>query len=435
VRTDFSDAQLKDPATADAAAAIRACVHCGMCNATCPTYLETGDERDGPRGRIQIMQAMLEKGGAPSDIAVRHVDRCLSCLACRTTCPSNVDYAHLVDKARAHIAENYTRPRDERWFRSFLARVLPYPGRFKLAMRLAPLSKLLGRALPEPFRRTAAMVPQTSPDGEAPAPGIYPAEGTRRMRVAILRGCVQRVLTPEIDRAAIRLLNRLGAEVVVSAGSGCCGALNHHLGHEASARRFARANIGAWWKVHESGGVDRIVVTASGCGSQVRTYDHLLRGDAGYVFRTRKLVPLTRDIVELVEELGYTGRAPERLRVAVQAACSLQHGQKLAGLGERMLIAAGFTLTPVADPHLCCGSAGHYSLLQPEMAAALATRKLTALAEGAPQAIASGNMGCMEHLRREADVPIVHTVELLDWAGGGPKPRRLEAFAMNSPRG
>lgn len=425
MRTDFSDAQLKDPATADAAAAIRSCVHCGMCNATCPTYLVTGDERDGPRGRIQLMQAMLEKGGAPSDTAVRHVDRCLSCLSCSTTCPSGVTYSDLVDKARSHIAANYTRPRDERLFRAFLARVLPYPGRFRLAMRLAPLSKMLGALLPEPFRRTAAMAPETPPDGEAPKPGIYPAEGARKMRVALLRGCVQRVLTPEIDRAAIRLLNRLGAEVVVPAGSGCCGALNHHLGHDGSARRFARANISAWWKAHENGGVDRIVVTASGCGAQVKDYDHLLRGDAGYVFRTRKLVPLTRDIVELVEELGYAGRAPEPMRIAVQAACSLQHGQKLGGLGERMLKGAGFTLTPVAEAHICCGSAGSYSLLQPEMSDTLRTRKLAHLAAGAPDAIASGNMGCMEHLRRDAGVPIVHTVQLLDWAAGGPKPNRL----------
>jgi glycolate oxidase iron-sulfur subunit len=435
VRTDFSEAQLKDPGIADAASAIRACVHCGMCNATCPTYLITGDERDGPRGRIQIMQAMLEKGGTPSDVAVRHVDRCLSCLSCRTTCPSSVDYMRLVDKARAHIAESYTRPRDERWFRSFLARVLPYPGRFKLAMRLAPLSKMLGRALPEIFRRTASMSPATPPDGEAPAPGIYPAEGVRKMRVAMLRGCVQRVLTPEIDRAAIRLLNRLGAEVVVSAGSGCCGALNHHLGFEPSARRFARSNISAWWKVHETGGVDRIVVTASGCGSQVKDYGHLLSRDVGYVFRTRKLVPMVRDIIELVEELGYAGQTPEALRVAVQTACSLQHGQGIKGLGERMLGGAGFTLTPVADAHICCGSAGHYSLLQPEMAGTLRSAKLANLSAGAPQVIASGNMGCMEHLRREAATPIVHTVELLDWASGGPKPKRLETFAMNSPRG
>lgn len=425
MRTAFTPEQLKDAGTADAARAIRACVHCGMCNATCPTYQVTGDERDGPRGRIQIMQQMLEQGGTPSDVAVHHVDRCLSCLACRTTCPSSVDYARLVDRSREHIAQHYVRPRDERWFRAFLARVLPYPGRFRLAMRMAPLSRLLGRFLPEPFRRTAGLAPQTPPDGAEPAPGIYPAEGVRRMRVAMLRGCVQRVLTPEIDRAAIRLLNRLGAEVVVPASSGCCGALNHHLGHEASARRFARANILAWWKVHESGGVDRIVVTASGCGAQVKDYDHLLRADSGFVFRTKKLIPLVRDVTELVEELGYRGQAPEPVVVAYQSACSLQHGQRRAGLGERVLAAAGFTLAPVGESHLCCGSAGHYSLLQSEMSETLRARKIAHLAAGDPAVIASGNMGCMEHLRRATDTPIVHTVELLDWASGGPKPARL----------
>lgn len=425
MQTAFTDEQLKDPATADAAKAIRSCVHCGFCNATCPTYQVTGDERDGPRGRIQIMQQMLEKGGAPDDIAVRHVDRCLSCLSCRTTCPSSVDYQRLVDRARTHIAEHYARPRAERWFRTFLARVLPYPRRFRLAMRLAPMSKMLGGLLPEPFRRTAALAPANPPDGEAPAPGIYPAEGERRMRVAFHRGCVQQVLTPEIDRAAIRLLNRLGAEVIVPSGSGCCGALNHHMGHEGSARRLARANIAAWWKIHETGGVDRIVSTASGCGAQLKDYAHLLRADAGYVFRTRKLAPLVRDIVELVDELGYQGHAPEPLTVAYQSACSLQHGQRRAGSGERMLAAAGFPLAAIAESHLCCGSAGHYSLFQPEMAATLRTRKLGHLEAASPHAIASGNMGCMEHLRREAETPIVHTVELLDWASGGPRPVRL----------
>ncbi len=425
MRTDFTPEQLKDSGTAAAAAAIRSCVHCGMCNATCPTYLVTGDERDGPRGRIQIMQQMLEKGGAPDPVAVRHVDRCLSCLSCRTTCPSSVDYARLVDRAREHIAGHYVRPREERWFRAFLARVLPYPWRFRMAMRFAPLSRLVGRLLPEPFRRTAALAPQTPPDGDAPAPGVYPAEGERRMRVAMLRGCVQRVLTPEIDRAAIRLLNRLGAEVIVSAGSGCCGALNHHLGNEGQARRFARANVAAWWKVHEKGGVDRIVVTASGCGAQVKDYDHLLRADAGYVFRTKRLAPLVRDVTELVEELGYAGRAPEPLTVAYQSACSLQHGQRRSGLGERVLAAAGFPLAPVAESHVCCGSAGHYSLLQTEMSETLRARKAANLEAGGPAVIASGNMGCMEHLRRATATPIVHTVELLDWASGGPRPARL----------
>lgn len=425
MRTAFTPEQLKQSGMADAEKAVRSCVHCGMCNATCPTYQVTGDERDGPRGRIQIMQQMLEQGGTPSDVAVRHVDRCLSCLACRTTCPSSVNYARLVDQAREHIAAHYTRPREERWFRAFLARVLPYPGRFRLATKLAPLSKLVGGLLPEPFRRTASLAPRTPPDGEAPAPGVYPAEGARKMRVAMLRGCVQRVLTPEIDRAAIRLLNRLGAEVVVPASSGCCGALNHHLGHEKSARRFARANIAAWWKVHESGGVDRIVVTASGCGSQVKDYDHLLRADAGYVFRTRKLAPLVRDVTELVEELGYQGQAPAALTVAYQSACSLQHGQRKAGLGERMLAVAGFRLSAVAESHLCCGSAGHYSLLQTEMSETLRARKMGNLQAGRPDVIASGNMGCMEHLRGATQTPIVHTVELLDWAAGGPKPKRL----------
>ena len=428
MRTGFSAEQLADPGLADAASAIRSCVHCGMCNATCPTYQVAADERDGPRGRIQLMQAMLEKGGTPSETAVRHVDRCLTCLSCRTTCPSSVDYSRLVDEARIHIAENYRRPAGERWFRWFLSVVLPRPGLFKLAMRAAPLAKPFERLLPAPFRRMAAMAPAKAPEGVSPRPGVYPAQGARKMRVALVRGCVQRVLAPEIDQAAIRLLNRLGAEVVIAPGSGCCGALNHHLGLEASAKRYAKANVAAWSKVLENGGLDRIVSTASGCGSLVKDYGHLLAHDAGWVFRTRKLSPLVRDITELVEELGYAGRAPEKLTIAYHSACSLQHGQRLPGLGERLLAAAGFALAPVKDSHLCCGSAGHYSLLQPEMSGELRRRKIAALTAREPQVIASGNIGCLEHLRAEAAIPLVHTVELLDWAAGGERPARLAAL-------
>ncbi len=410
---------------AGAAAAVRACVHCGMCNATCPTFQILADERDGPRGRIQLMQAMLEKGGTPSDAVVRHVDRCLSCLSCRTTCPSSVDYARLVDKARAHIAETYTRPRGERWFRAFLATVLPRPRLFRWAMRAAPLAVPFAWALPAPFRRMATLAPAQAPRGEAPKPGVYPAEGQRKMRVAFHRGCVQRVLDPAIDHAAIRLLTRLGAEVIVTKGGGCCGALNHHLGLEASAKRYARANVSAWWKLHEGEGVDRIVSTASGCGAVLKDYGHLLDRDPGYAFRTKKLAPLVRDVTEVLAELGYRGQAPRPMTVAYHAACSMQHGQRLSGLSERLLTEAGFALVPVRDAHLCCGSAGHYSLLQPEMAGELRGRKVTALTEHAPQAIASGNIGCLEHLRAVSEVPLLHTIELLDWAAGGPKPARL----------
>jgi glycolate oxidase iron-sulfur subunit len=431
MRTNFTAEQLSQPGIADAARAVRSCVHCGMCNATCPTYQVATDERDGPRGRIQLMQAMLEKGGAPSATTVHHIDRCLSCLSCRTTCPSSVDYARLVDQARIHIAETYTRPRDERLFRRFLSIVLPRPGLFRFAMRLAPLAKPLNRLLPAPFRRMAAMAPANVPRVSPVRPGIYKAIGQRRMRVALMRGCVQQVLGPEIDHAAIRLLTRLGAEIVVPAGGGCCGALNHHLGLEASAKRFARANISAWWKLREKGGIDRIVSTASGCGAIVKDYGHLLATDPT-ASRASTLAPLVSDVAELAEELGYTGHARVPLDVAYHSACSLQHGQRLSGLGERLLKTAGYTLTPVRDAHLCCGSAGHYSLLQPEMSSTLRDAKLTALTAGAPAVIASGNIGCLEHLRAASSTPLVHTIELLDWAAGGPAPARLERIAAAS---
>jgi glycolate oxidase iron-sulfur subunit len=298
-------------------------------------------------------------------------------------------------------------------------------------MRLAPLAKPLNRLLPAPFRRMAAMAPAMAPSAKPVKPGIYKAVGQRRMRVALMRGCVQQVLGPEIDHAAIRLLTRLGAEVVVPSSGGCCGALNHHLGLEASAKRFARANIAAWWKLREKGAIDRIVSTASGCGAIVKDYGHLLATDPAAP-RAATLAPLVRDIAELAEELGYTGHAREPLDVAYHSACSLQHGQRQAGLGERLLKSAGFTLTPVRDAHLCCGSAGHYSLLQPEMSSTLRDAKLTALTAGAPAVIASGNIGCLEHLRAASATPLVHTIELLDWAAGGPAPARLERIAAAS---
>lgn len=427
MRTNFTAEQLSDPGLADAAQAVRACVHCGMCNATCPTYQVVADERDGPRGRIQIMQAMLEKGGPPSDTAVRHVDRCLSCLSCRTTCPSSVDYSRLVDRARVHIAQTYQRPAEERWFRTFLATVLPRPGLFRWAVRAAPLARML----PDRFKAMAALAPAHRPSTSAPRPAVYPAIGPRRMRVALMRGCVQRVLAPEIDQAAIRVLNRLGAEVVVLSGEGCCGALNHHMGLEASARRFARTNVAAWTKEQARGGLDRIVSTTSGCGSVVKDYAHLLQGDAAQG-KAEAITPLVRDITEIADELGYKGHAPEPFRVAYHAACSLQHGQRVVGLGERLLGASGFEIVPVRDPHLCCGSAGHYSLLQPEMAGTLRSRKLGTLSERAPDLIASGNIGCLEHMRAATTLPMVHTVELLDWASGGRRPVKLEGLAAST---
>ncbi len=424
MRTAFTAAQLADPGMAAAAKAVRSCVHCGFCNATCPTYQVLGDERDGPRGRIQIMQAMLETGAAPSDAAVRHIDRCLTCLSCRTTCPSGVDYARLVDEARLHIAKTYRRPREERWFRTFLGTVLPRPFLFRLALRLAPLSRLAGSLLPEAFKRAAAMAPDAI-EGAALRPGVYPAQGARRMRVLLMRGCVQETLAPEIDRAAVAVLTRLGAEVVIPRGGGCCGALNQHMGEAASARRFARANVAAWGKAHEKGAIDRIVSTASGCGAFAKDYAHLLAREAGYSFRAGKLATLVRDVSEVAAELGYAGRAPERMKVAYQAACSLQHGQKVTGVGEGLLAGAGFELAPVRDAHLCCGSAGHYSLLQPEMAGELRRRKVETLTERGAEAIVSGNIGCIQHLRGADAAPTVHLVEMLDWASGGAKPARL----------
>lgn len=425
MRIAFTDAQLADPALKAAAAEIRACVHCGMCNATCPTYRVTGDELDGPRGRIRLIQTMLETGATPGAKAVAHLDRCLSCLGCRTTCPSQVDYQRLIESARMHIAKTYKRPAAEARLYRLAGSILPRAGLVAVLMRLGRWGRPFAQALPDALRRMHAMLPAHRSRVRAPRDGVHRAEGTRRLRVAYLRGCVQRAMAPEIDAAAIRVLQRLGAEVVIAPGSGCCGGLNLHLGQEREGRARARANVEAWSRLQEQGGLDRIVVSASGCGVTVKDYGHILEHTAGASFRAKKLAPLTRDFGELALELGYQGRAPENLRIAWHAPCTLQHGQRLTGVGERLLKGAGFTLVETAEAHLCCGAAGIFSLMQPEMADALRHAKQAALIIGKPDAIASANFGCIDHLRRGEETPKLHLAELLDWAGGGPKPAGL----------
>jgi glycolate oxidase iron-sulfur subunit len=427
MQTNFTAAQLADPDIRESESILRKCVHCGFCTATCPTYVLLGDELDSPRGRIYLMKEMLEQGKVPTEDTVKHVDRCLPCLSCVTTCPSGVNYMHLVDHGRAYIEAHYRRPLFDRVVRSLLAFVLPSPTRFRLALVGALLARPVAKLIPGRLGAMLRLAPTTIHGRSAmDRPQVFPAQQPVKLRVAILTGCAQQVLSPDINEATIRLLTRLGCEVAIAPGAGCCGALTHHLGREHDAKLSAAANIKAWTALWDGRGPDRIVINASGCGTMVKDYGFLFRTDATLADTAARVSAMARDVSEVIAELGIgDASAPEGLTVAHHQACSLQHGQKITTGPAKLLAAAGFTVKEVPEGHLCCGSAGTYNLLQPDLAAALRDRKLANIARVRPDVIAAGNIGCITQLASEAGVPVVHTVELLDWATGGPRPAAL----------
>jgi glycolate oxidase iron-sulfur subunit len=427
MQTSFSLAQLADPDIRESENILRTCVHCGFCTATCPTYVLLGDELDSPRGRIYLIKDMLENDRPATPDVVKHIDRCLSCLACMTTCPSGVHYMHLVDHARRRIEETYERPLPERLLRRVLATVLPSPFLFRLALVGAWFARPLARFLPARLAAMLRLAPARLPSpSRVDHPQVFPAEGRRVKRVALLAGCAQQVLAPQINEATIRLLTRHGCEVVVAPGAGCCGALVHHLGEEAPALEFARANIDAWQRVMATGGLDAIVINASGCGTQVKDYGFMLRGDEAYAQPAKQVSALARDVTELMAELGLAPVvAATGQRVAYHSACSMQHGQRITSEPKKLLERAGFSVLEIPEDHLCCGSAGTYNILQPELATRLRDRKIGNIESVAPDIIATGNIGCMTQLGTATNLPIVHTVELLDWATGGPPPAVL----------
>ncbi|MFO1068674.1 MAG: glycolate oxidase subunit GlcF [Geminicoccaceae bacterium] len=431
MQTNFTAEQLADPEIRVAERILRTCVHCGFCTATCPTYVLLGDELDSPRGRIYLIKQMLEGGKPATEPTVRHIDRCLSCLSCMTTCPSGVHYMHLVDHARAHIERTYERPAADRWLRRLLAFVLPHPGRLRLALLGAWLGKPLAGLLPERLGAMLRLAPASVP-GPSPVdrPQVVPAEGARRGRVALLSGCAQQVLAPQINEATVRLLARHGYEVVVAAGAGCCGALEHHMGRVEPALAAARRNVDAWTRELDGKGLDAIVVNASGCGTTLKDYGFMLREDPAYAAKAQRISALVRDLTELLDARGLLPATVDTdLVVAYHSACSLQHGQQVRHQPKRLLTAAGFTVTEPAESHLCCGSAGTYNLLQPAIAGQLRDRKVANLAATRPDVIAAGNIGCLTQIASGTGIPVVHTAELLDWATGGPRPAALPATA------
>jgi len=425
MQTNFTDKQLENPAFKRSNEVLRSCVHCGFCTATCPTYQVLGDELDSPRGRIYLIKDMLENERKPDEKTVKHIDRCLSCLACMSTCPSGVHYMHLIDHAREYIEEHYDRPWFDRVLRWALAQILPYSSRFRLAMRGAQIAKPFAFLLPSKLRNMVELapfsLPKPSPNDK---PQAFASEGKRIKRVALMTGCAQRALDTDINDASIRILRRHGCEVVVTNGAGCCGALTHHMGKTDQSHASAGANIKAWMHDINNGGLDAIVINTSGCGTTVKDYGHMFK-NTDLAEDAATIAGLAKDISEVLMDLELRVAEPKEIKVAYHAACSLQHGQQIKTHPKTLLKKAGFTVLEPANPHLCCGSAGTYNLMQPEISKELKSHKIETLEKLEPEIISAGNIGCMMQIGSGTNVPVVHTVELLDWATGGPKPKKL----------
>lgn len=441
MQTSFTLAQLADPNIAESEKILRTCVHCGFCTATCPTYVLLGDELDSPRGRIYLVKDMLENKRPATPEVVKHIDRCLSCFACMTTCPSGVHYMHLIDHARTHIEQSYRRALPDRWLRALLAWLLPHNDRFRRALGAARIVKPLAPLLHKMrLRRLAAMLGLV-PDKLAPAPAsqgqrIFPAQGPRRARVVLVVGCVTPVIAPAVQHAAIRVLNRHGIEVVMPKGQGCCGGLAHHGGREGEALGWARANIDAWLAAADAEALDAILVTASGCGTSIKDYGFMLRTDAAYAAKASEVSALAKDIGEYLMRLNLSAkRGATGLVVAYHSACSLQHGQKVVREPKELLSKIGFVVKDVPESHLCCGSAGVYNILEPELARRLRERKVANIETLKPDVIAAGNVGCITQIAAGTAIPVVHTVELIDWATGGPAPQGLREKQVSAAPG
>lgn len=437
MQTKFTTNQLKDPHIAEANNILRNCVHCGFCTATCPTYALLGDENDSPRGRIYLIKEMLEKGMPASAQVTKHIDRCLSCLSCMSTCPSGVHYMHLVDRARVHIEKTYKRPFMQRALRQVLASILPYPRRFRLAAMLGRPFKAFSVVLNvfKPTRALGAML-QLLPKGRLGTSEtkrqVHYASGGRepKARVILHPGCAQQVLRPEINEATIRLLNRSGVEVIVPENPECCGALVHHMGREDQALVQARKNIDAWVLETRRYEIDAIISNASGCGVVVKDYGHMLRLDKKYADTATQMSSLVKDISEYIATLEMpVGSFSEDINIAYHSACSLQHGQQIKKTPANLLSQAGFTVKAIPEGHMCCGSAGTYNILHSGIADRLLDRKLAAIETVKPDIVAAGNIGCMTQIAKKSAVPVVHTVELLDWATGGPMPQQLQSHS------
>ncbi len=433
MQTSFTDNQLKDKENSSSEKIIRKCVHCGMCNATCPTYLINGDELDGPRGRIYLIKDMLENNKPANAKVAKHLDRCLSCYACMTTCPSGVNYMHLIDHGRNHVEETFKRPLIERILRSTLSFVLPNAKIFRIVAHLSKPIKLISFILPSFFRNSLKLMPLSLPNSKYKDKKNYlPEKGKPIARVALLTGCVQRVISPEINDATIRLLNRHQVEVIVLKEISCCGSLNHHLGKKELAHKSFVNNINFWHKEYLDNGLDAIISNTSGCGTTLKDYQHIFRNDKEMKKKAKKISELTMDITEFLDEsLDLNFKEVEnnrKFKIAYHSACSMQHGQKVHNQPINLIKKTGNEVLDIPEGHLCCGSAGTYNILQQKLAKKLLEQKVKNIKSTSPDIISTGNIGCITQIETGTSIPILHTVELLDWFTGGPKPDKLKSL-------
>ena len=431
MQTHFSKEQLKDKDNKSSEKIFRKCVHCGFCNATCPTYQLLGDELDGPRGRIYLIKDMLENNKPANEKIVKHIDRCLSCYSCMTTCPSGVNYMQLIDHGRNHIEKTYKRPFKDRFIRAFLSITLSKSINFRIIAILTRFIKPFSFFFPKKLKEMINFMPGKFPKKTLPKMKIYPAQKRKKpvARVALLTGCVQKVISPQINEATIRLLNRHGIEVVVPKGIDCCGSLNHHLGKSDLANQTFKKNISIWYDEYLKNGLDAIISNTSGCGTTLKDYGFIFRSD-NLKKEAKKISELTKDISEYLEEnvkLNFIkdNKNTKEYKIAYHSACSMQHGQKIHDVPINLIKKTGNQVFNIPDGHLCCGSAGTYNLLQNDIAKKLLENKISNIEKIKPQFITTGNIGCIIQIASGTKIPILHTVEIIDWYTGGPKPEVL----------
>ena len=429
MQTNFTKKQLQESSIIDANGIIRKCTHCGFCNATCPTYQVAGDELDGPRGRIYLIRDMLENNKPASEKITRHIDRCLSCYACMTTCPSGVNYMHLVDHARNHIEKTYVRPFFDRFIRILLSIILPSPKLFRIVGYLARFANPFKFLFPKKIKNMLKYMPTSFPKSNYENKEVYSPKGKTFANVALLTGCVQRVISPQINDSTIDILNRHGVEVIVPKEITCCGSLNHHLGKEDLAHKSFVNNINFWFKCYEEKNLDAILVTTSGCGTTLKDYGHIFRDDPDKDLRKKAKIisSLAKDVTEYLGKnikLNFVEK-DKKFKIAYHSACSMQHGQKLHNQPMNLLKKTGNEIVEIPDGHLCCGSAGTYNLLQGEMASELLVRKVSNIDKVKPDFISTGNIGCITQISSGTKIPILHTIEILNWYTGGEKPNAI----------
>jgi len=432
METKFSEKQLKDQDNKSSEKILRKCVHCGFCNATCPTYKLLGDELDGPRGRIYLIKDMLENNKPANDKIVKHIDRCLSCYSCMTTCPSGVNYMHLIDHGRSHIEKTYKRPFKDRFMRNFLSIVLSNSFNFKLIAILTLFLKPIRFLFPKKINEMISIMPIKFPKKTLSTMRVYSAQKKKKpvARVVLLTGCVQKVISPQINEATIRLLNRHDIEVVVPKNINCCGSLNHHLGKSNLANLTFRNNISIWYDEYIKNGLDAIISNTSGCGTMLKDYGFIFRSNKDFKKKAKKISDLTKDITEYLDEnvkLNFItkSKSEKKYRIAYHSACSMQHGQKIHKQPINLIKKTGNEVFDIPEGHLCCGSAGTYSLLQNDIAKELLKNKISNIEKIEPEIISTGNIGCITQIAQGTKIPILHTIEIIDWYTGGPKPEVL----------